>query len=171
MLWRSQQIQYQEPPIPISPPIAKAVRSRSQDDSMKSSAQNGTDLKPVYKSSPSTPAPVVRFRIPSEEPPRENGIPLEKLNLEDEERTKLLKPQPVTLGDKEVCELSGSKPNLDVLSLTINEDDIGEREEEREMMQSRLRPHSLVDFGNAEKTVCCCTLLIENFFSIKTKTK
>lgn len=29
MLWRSQQIQYQEPPIPISPPIAKAVRSRS----------------------------------------------------------------------------------------------------------------------------------------------
>ncbi|XP_073968823.1 axotactin isoform X3 [Rhodnius prolixus] len=195
MLWRSQQIQYQEPPIPISPPIAKAVRSRSvcegslyqqhlqqngrpavmapessssssssllrpaikltrskSDDSMKSSAQNGTDLKPVYKSSPSTPAPVVRFRIPSEEPPRENGIPLEKLNLEDEERTKLLKPQPVTLGDKEVCELSGSKPNLDVLSLTINEDDIGEREEEREMMQSRLRPHSLVDFGNAEKT-------------------
>ncbi|XP_014243197.1 contactin-associated protein like 5-1 isoform X3 [Cimex lectularius] len=135
-------VQYQES---LLRPAIKLTRSKSQDDSIKSSSHNGSDLKPVYKSSPSTPAPVVRFRIPSDDHIiRENGI--QEKNIDEEERRELLKPS-LTNEIKEDFKPNEVivKPNLDVVTYTIDEDHAGEMEEEEEM-QRNLRPRS-VDFS------------------------
>ncbi|XP_014284802.1 axotactin isoform X2 [Halyomorpha halys] len=125
---------------PILRPAIKLTRSKS-DDSIKPGLQNGGDLRPAYKSSPATPAPVVRFRIPSEDSPppyiRENGGLMVDRFADDDEKVKILRNE--LKEDKfdgtEIPEL-----NLDIVSQTINEDCVGEQAEEEEDEKRSLRP-------------------------------
>lgn len=141
MIWHATQIQYQEPPLPIAAPVQKAVRSRSQDDSIKPGLQNGGDLRPAYKSSPATPAPVVRFRIPSEDSPppyiRENGGVMVDRFAEDDEKAKMLRAE---LKEEKFDATEKPELNLDIVSQTINEDCVGEQAEQEEDEKLSLRP-------------------------------